>query len=817
MRKFFRVLVTSVVILSGLVIPKMSAEAAYAAGADTTVASNKASIQYLMGSELFPVVNPSYRKPISEVNTAGWAWLDASSDLKTLLTSATTPTGVAVNQSTSQSALSDNYYKYSNTSTSYIRDAANTVGYRGPKTNQSNPTATGAKPIDWSTGSKLPGGGLLTKVRIFDNSGNLVPNARFRIQMLGQDTTDNKFKVLGNGTGTSQFAPSNAKPSFTFYDCDPSASSSCAPLAAADTAGGVNPTFNETTAGAGEAFAQTNSSGEAYVWATLAGTVASNLFDFQIRVSDAPATVTTFPGDLDYSHVFPAYITDGSGFTPTSVVGNVVTQANPWAPTMSGKTYTTQAFFQLTTDCLWGSTLVDPNSLTSTISPNSKTLGTGSTTLTVTLKNRCGGNISGASVTIKKPDGTSVTLTTNSSGVATLTIPDASGSNGSYDTFLGGSATGTPALSPTMTYLAPPVPTSGTINIDTPSNAADGTSSATVTVNIVDQYGNPVPAGTEVCLEKTNGLGTLGNGPWTTDANGQVTTTITSPTTVGAATIKAWIGPCTSKGSEVGPVNIDFIPGAPNPGTSTIGINKSSNPADGTSSATVTVNLVDVNGNPIPAGTEVCLEKTAGPGTLGSGPWITDANGKVTTTITAPDTTGTATITAWVGSCSSKSGEVGPVNIEFTPRTADPSHSSVTANKTKTPADGTSVTEVTVKILDVNGNPLPAGASVCLVKTAGSGTLGDGPWATDANGNVTTTLTSPALPGSGTVTAYVGDCSNRGASVGAVTVHYSKVSGSLAFTGSSIDAELLLTLGSALFISGLTITFRPRKRTQRKQ
>ncbi len=771
MRKLIIFLAPIGLLLSGALLTSMTAQAAYIRGVDTSNTTHKASMEYLMGSE----VVGSSRSPISENNVNGWVWMDAGADVTTLLTASTTPSGSNLAQSTSRTGLADNFYRYSrvgvNPNLTVNPDPANSIG--AAKTNQSNPTVAGAKPIDWSTGSKLPGGGQLIKVAIFDNAGNIVPNARFRVQMLGQDTTDNIFKVLGNGTG--QFSPANAQPSFTFFDCDPSVSSTCVAMPAENTASGVNPTYNKTTPGAGEAFAQTNESGYSYIWATMAGVAASNLFNFQVRVSDAPAETTTFPGDLDYSSVFPSYITSGTGYTPTSVSPDLITQTVPWAPVQAGKRYTSQSFFRVTTECLWGSTLADPSSLTSVISPSTKVAGSGNSTLTVGIKSRCGTNLSGQKITIKNPDGTTTTLTTNASGVATMpVVDDGTEKNETYETFLGATATGTPALSPTMEFTAPPVPDAdnSTVVINKSTNTADGSSSATVTVTVVDQFGNPIPAGTAVCLEKSAGLGTLGTGPWTTNASGQVTTTITSPTEVGSATITAWVGTCANKGDEIGPVNIDFTPGAADPGPSTIEINKSTNTADGESSATVTVKIVDQFGNPVQPGTEVCLEKTQGLGTLGVGPWKTDANGNVTTTITSPTTVGDATIKAWIGPCGEKGGEVGSVDIEFVPGESDADNSTIEINKGTNPADGSSSATVTVKIVDEFGNPVPAGTQVCLAKSAGSGTLGTGPWATDANGNVTTTITSPTTSGSATITAWVGPCDDKGPAVGSVDIDF---------------------------------------------
>jgi hypothetical protein len=467
MSRFVKVASTLAVaaLAASLLIPTGVALAAPAATTDTNVAAGDlASLEILMGSQ---ILGGTQRATITEASVNSWGWMDATSDRKKLLTSATTPTGSEINQAPSYNTLSDQYYWFQNPN--YVRNPANTL--TRPSFNQGNPTAVGSKAIDWSSGGKLPGnGGFLAKIAIYDADQIIKTNALFRIQMLGLDeTAPQQFKVLGNGAAGSQFTPSNAKPSFTFYDCDPSASSTCAPLAAADTTGGTNPTFDVVNAGAGEAYAQTNSAGFAYVWVTMAGVAASNLYDFQLRVSDANAeelAADVFPAALDYSSVFPAFITSGEGFTPTSVTGSVVARTVPWAATAAGKDYASQSTFRLTSSCLWGSTLVDSTSATSTIATTPKVAGTGAATLTVSIKNRCGNAMSGQKITVVKPDGTRLVLTTNGSGVATTPVADTGSPwTGEFPTYLGDFPTGVlpdPYATPVMTFTAPPVATGAT-------------------------------------------------------------------------------------------------------------------------------------------------------------------------------------------------------------------------------------------------------------------------------------------------------------------------------------------------------------------
>ena len=646
----------------------VGANADYPDPVDTTNAQDSASLEILMGS----VVGANSRNTISEVNTANWVWVDATSDRTSFLTSSTTPTGSSASQNSSYNSLSDQYYHFQNPN--YVRNPANTIN--GVQVNQGNPTGAGAVAIDWSTGSKLPGsGGFLTKISVYDSDHLIKTNARFRLQVMGKDETDNVYKVLGNGASGTQFSPGSARVSMTFFGCDPSASSSCQPLAAGDTPGGVNPTYNITTAGAGEAYGQTNSSGFAYVWVTMTGVAASNLFQFQLRLSDAEAgDVTDFPADLDYSDVFPSRIISGSGFTPTSTNGSATMQEMPWNPAAAGKDYTTQASFRITTSCLWGSTLADTSASTSVISPDTRTAGDGNSTLTVTMKNRCGGVLSGQKVTIVKPDGTQVVLTTNGSGVATLAVEDTDEEwSGDFDTYLGDFPEGTPTTgepfaSPTMTFQAAPAANAGEsdVTIDDDTDTADGTSTSIVTVTVKDQYGDPVGAGQSVCFSVTNGDGTISSGPWVTDANGQVTTTVTTPTTSGQTQINAALGTCDSPQGSIGNVTYNHDPGSADAPSSNVTIESDTADSDGTTETTVTVVVRDANGNPVGAGQSVCLVLADGTGSLSAGPWATDSQGRVTATVTSPSSPGFAQIDATLGTCDAPGESIGTVNIDFT-------------------------------------------------------------------------------------------------------------------------------------------------------
>lgn len=790
--------------LGGLITVGAPAQAVPVTGTDTSNSTDIASVEILMGSEVAAYNQGSSkgRSTISEVNTAGWTWLDATADREPLLTWETTPGAEQNFQNVSDTTLYSQFYAYARLDSvdGYYRNAGN-------KINKTFDQSDGlGEPINWtSQTTKLPGdGGFLARVGLFNGTTNLptaIPNARFRVQLLGKGDNTNGFHVLGaDPTPSSQFSLANSKPSFTFYDCDPSTIEDCAPIAAVDTPGGLNPTQGT----AGEAYAQANAEGYAYVWVTMAGVAASNLFDFQLRVSDAGAEDTTlFPDSFDYSHIFPAYVEHGAAaVTPDSVYGvSSFARTAPWVPgaptswtedanydhqntvTSAGKRYSSVSFFKLNTSgaCLWGSTLADASQSTAVITPTPLEAGDGDSTLTVTVNSMCGTPLAGQIVTVQVPDGeggfTTVELTTGSNGQATMAIIDTGLPwTDSFPVTLGEGTDGPAIDSPTMEYVAP-APNAGntTIEIDESEITADGETTATVTVAVKDKFGNPVGAGVAVCLSLYDGDGNLSNGPWVTDADGNVTATVTSPTYPSSGAIEAYLGGCETEGDYIGEVTIDYVAGPADGGSSTIEIDEITSPADGVTPTNIYVQVLDQFGNIVAPGTPVCLVLTDGTGTLGEGPWETDADGNVMTTITSPTATGSGTVTAYLGTCdeygNGNGDEIGDVSIDYLPGPASAPNSTIEIDKTENSADGTSEATVTVNVVDQFGNVVEPGTEICLVLD-GAGTLGDGPWFTDENGDVIGLITAPNEVGTGTITAYLGACGDEGDEIGSVSIDF---------------------------------------------
>ncbi|MFC5404904.1 invasin domain 3-containing protein [Cohnella soli] len=227
------------------------------------------------------------------------------------------------------------------------------------------------------------------------------------------------------------------------------------------------------------------------------------------------------------------------------------------------------------------------------------------------------------------------------------------------------------------------------------SLTADGTSQTEITVSVNDEQGDPLTSGGDsVTISKTGG-GTLGA---VTDNNdGTYTAMLTSPTTVGSATLTA-----TVNGEDIpSMVEVWFVPGAASAVKSTITAGSTSLKANGTSRTTITVRLKDAQGNSLTVGGDtVEILQSTPEGTLSS---VTDnGNGTYKAELTAPTTVGSTTLSAKVNGMLLAV----PVTVAFTPGNPDADLSTVTADKTIVDADGNDKATISVALVDSFGRVL---------------------------------------------------------------------------------------------------------------
>jgi predicted extracellular nuclease len=315
------------------------------------------------------------------------------------------------------------------------------------------------------------------------------------------------------------------------------------------------------------------------------------------------------------------------------------------------------------------------------------------------------GNVSPASATTVNGVATA-TLSSTVAGVATVTATVGSLSATAQVTF-------TPDVPANVALVAVP----STLPVDNLS---------TLTATVTDQFGNPVADGTTVNF--TTSLGTL-SGSSATTVNGVATVTLSS-TLPGVAVVTATVGSLNAT------TQVTFTAGAPFsvtlvavPSTLPVG-----------SLSTLTATVTDQFGNFVANGTVVNF--TTSLGTL-SGSSATTVNGVATVTLSST-LPGVAVVTATVGSLSATR------LVTFT--TGPAAQLLLTATPALIFANGISQSTVLATVRDAFGNPVPNAVVNFL---AGIGQFSPTSGSTNANGEVTATLTS-IFPATENIFATVG-------------------------------------------------------------
>ncbi|MDN3653324.1 invasin domain 3-containing protein [Thalassotalea ponticola] len=277
-----------------------------------------------------------------------------------------------------------------------------------------------------------------------------------------------------------------------------------------------------------------------------------------------------------------------------------------------------------------------------------------------------------------------------------------------------------------------------TIAVSKESITADGKSTSTVTVQLVDANGNKLTTGGDKVILTTDN-GTLSN--VIDNGDGTYTATLTSSTEVGTATITATInGAAMTTKPEVA-----FVVGAASADKSTIVVSKESITADGKSTSTVTVQLVDANGNKLTTGGDKVI-LTTDKGALSN--VIDNGDGTYTATLTSSTEVGTATITATINGAAMTT----KPEVAFVIGAASADKSTIVVSKESITADGKSTSTVTVQLVDANGNKLTGGGDKVTLVTD-NGTLSN--VIDNGDGTYTATLTSSTEVGTATITATI--------------------------------------------------------------
>ncbi|WP_203767326.1 Ig-like domain-containing protein, partial [Cellulomonas denverensis] len=261
---------------------------------------------------------------------------------------------------------------------------------------------------------------------------------------------------------------------------------------------------------------------------------------------------------------------------------------------------------------------------------------------------------------------------------------------------------------------------------------ADGQSAHRATVKVTDAYGNPVEGAT-VAFGVADGP-QLSAPTAVSGANGVATVDITS-TQAGEFAVTAAIDGTEVSGSGQ---TVEFVNGAASATASSWTVTPEG-PLPAGEAFTAVVQVNDANGNPV-SGATIGLDLPTGITVAESGPYVSDAEGKVTLTLTS-EIAGEYPVSVTLGA--DRIGET--KTLVFTAGEASTSESSIAATS-PVQANGTDTSTVTVTLKDGFGNVVTDEYPVSVTTTVGTAT------AAVPNGDGTYTATVSSLtPGTATI------------------------------------------------------------------
>jgi len=249
----------------------------------------------------------------------------------------------------------------------------------------------------------------------------------------------------------------------------------------------------------------------------------------------------------------------------------------------------------------------------------------------------------------------------------------------------------------TYVVFEPSTPTYLALSVEPTSLAADGRSTASVRAVVTDQLGKPVSDGTAVRFGLHPSEGSLGSTRAFT-VDGEVSTTLTSSTSLTTVTVEAWVEDSPDVRDSV---QVEYVLGPP--ALVTVESERDTLPADGITTTTITATVTDAAGHPIP-GVEVRFSSNIGTVTERA---TTDSEGRAEASFSG-STTGAAIITA---TCQGVEGRSDP--IELVPGPPVNITLSFEPNFVHVRGVGrNSALTVTADVRDAHGNPVADGTEV---------------------------------------------------------------------------------------------------------
>lgn len=213
-----------------------------------------------------------------------------------------------------------------------------------------------------------------------------------------------------------------------------------------------------------------------------------------------------------------------------------------------------------------------------------------------------------------------------------------------------------------------------------------------------------------------------------TNASGIATVQFKSPANLGTATITA----ASADGTATGTTDVTFVPGAPD----TISINAAPAELAPSGTTTLTVSVIDSNGNPVADGQSITFTSSAADGRFAGFATVTrtTTGGLIVIDYTAGVSTGTKTITATAANA-----KTATKSLTITAAPSSVAKLTLSTPTASLPADGVSQATISALVQDASNNPV-VGVTVAFANAGG--TLSASSAITNASGIATVVLTA---------------------------------------------------------------------------
>jgi len=274
-----------------------------------------------------------------------------------------------------------------------------------------------------------------------------------------------------------------------------------------------------------------------------------------------------------------------------------------------------------------------------------------------------------------------------------------------------------PAYGDGLITLIPEFVGSVSVVVDPITLTADGASKAQVTATVLNSNGFPVNTGTPVTFTTSGGdldtnfnfTNPLTSVTTTTIGLGQASVFLRSSTTAGQFFVTA------TSGGRSDVTQVDFIAGSADAGNSTLTVSPTTIPADGTSTAILTLTARDSIGNPVADGKQVGFSTSQG---VISNPTTTNA-GVATATLISSTTPGQVNLSASIDTIT----ETATINFGLAAGANPNSINLVLSDTTLTVESPTGSDSINIQatVLDSIGNPIGVDCdqNITFTKVAG--------------------------------------------------------------------------------------------------